>query len=375
MLEQIKKSPVKIGIILALLIIVNIVGWYIYLKWDAPLDEPLNLPTLTIEPSPESTSTATQEIVETAESTLTATPEIINTPTYTPSPTIEPVCGNNTSVTIMLIGIDTEDYLYGLADSISLVRLDFQTKKVVMVSFPRDLWVDIPGATHYKVTLGKLNQAYFFGSEGMDLYDGSGYGAGLLAHTLLSNFGISVDHYITVNKYAFRNIVDALGGISVFLPEDVYHKHNYMPVPRLFLPAGLHHLNGAQAEEVVRSRESADGDFGRIRNQTQVIKGLANQMLTPAGISQIPALANQLRGYVLTDLSPADITQMACLATHIDPAQDIIFEHIIPSDERDGIQRFVWDTWREEQTLALVYDKEIITERLAEFEAGVWPPQ
>ncbi len=166
MLEQIKKSPVKIGIILALLIIVNIVGWYIYLKWDAPLDEPLNLPTLTVEPSPESTSTSTQEIVETAEATSTATPEIVNTPTYTPSPTIEPVCGNDTSLTILLMGIDTEDYLYGLADSISLVRLDFQTKKVVMVSFPRDLWVDIPGATNYKVTQGKLNQAYFMEQKG-----------------------------------------------------------------------------------------------------------------------------------------------------------------------------------------------------------------
>lgn len=375
MLESIRKSPVKIGIILAVLIIVNIVGWYVYLNWDNPLDEPLNLPTLTSEPSQESTITPTEEILETSEPTLTLTPEIINTPTFTPSPTVEPVCGDDTSLTILLIGIDTEDYLYGLADSISLVRLDFQTKKVAMISFPRDLWVDIPGATHYKITQGKLNQAYFFGSEGMGFYDGSGYGAGLLAHTFLSNFGVSVDHYITVNKYAFRNIVDALGGISVYLPEAVYIKHNYMPAPQLFLPAGLHHLNGEQAEEVVRSREAPDGDFWRIRNQTQVIKGLANQMLTPAGISQIPALANQLRGYVLTDLSPADITQMACLATYIDPEQDIIFEHIIPSGERDDILRYMWDTWREQEALALVYDLEIITEKLADFQAGTWPPQ
>ncbi len=209
----------------------------------------------------------------------------------------------------------------------------------------------------------------------MGFYDGSGYGAGLLAHTFLSNFGVSVDNYITVNKFAFRNIVDALGGISVYLPEDVYHKHNYMPAPRLFLPAGLHHLNGAQAEEVVRSREAADGDFWRIRNQTQVIKGLANQMLTPAGISQIPALATQLRGYVLTDLSPADITQIACLATHIEPDQDIIFENIVPLDVLDDIGRYVWDSFREEQVFALVYDKEIIIQRMTDFQAGVWPPQ
>jgi LCP family protein required for cell wall assembly len=272
------------------------------------------------------------------------------------------------------MGIDIEDYLYGLADSISLVRLDFQTQKVVLVSLPRDLWVDIPGATNPDITMGKLNQAYFYGTEGMWYFDGPGYGAGLLADTLQKNFGITVDHYLTVNKYAFREIVDALGGISVYLPEDVYTKHNYMPAPELFLPAGYHNLNGKQAEEVVRARVYI-GDFGRINNQKQVIKGLANQMLTPSGIAQIPALANQLRGYVKTDFSAADISQMACLATYLDPEQDLIFSNIIPNEVVDDISVYVWDTYREESVFALVYDKEIITQRLAEFEAGLWPPQ
>lgn len=370
MLELIKKSPVKIGIILAILIILNVVGWYLYLNWETPLGEPLALQTLTPEPQSSSTLSPTPEVVDTLESTLTETPVIVDTPT----PTIEPVCGDDTSMTILLMGIDTENYLYGLADSISLVRLDFQTKKVVVVSLPRDLWVDIPGASRYGVTQGKLNQAYFYGTEGMGFYDGPGYGAGLLADTLLNNFGILVDHYLTVNKYAFRNIVDALGGISVYLPEDVYTKHNYMPEPRLFLPAGYHNLNGAQAEEVVRARVYI-GDFGRIQNQTQVIKGLANQMLTPTGITRIPALANQLRAYVVTDFSAADITQMACLAAHLDPEQDLIFENIIPSDVVDNISMYVWDSYREEEVFALVYDKEILTQRLADFEAGIWPPQ
>jgi LCP family protein required for cell wall assembly len=252
--------------------------------------------------------------------------------------------------------------------------LDFQTKKVIVVSFPRDLWVDIPGATDPKVTMGKLNQAYFFGTEGMGFYDGPGYGAGLLADTLLKNFGITVDHYLTVNKFAFRNIVDALGGISVYLPQDVYIKHNYMPAPRLYLTAGYRNLNGKQAEEVVRSRVTG-GDFGRIANQRQVIKGLANQMLTPSGIKQIPALANQLRAYVVTDFSAADISQMACLATYLDPEQDLIFDNIIPSEVVDDISVYVWDTFREESVFALVYDLDIITQRLAEFDAGLWPPQ
>lgn len=368
MLETIRKSPVKIGIILAILILLNVAGWYLYFNWDTPFGEPLDLPTLTPEPS--STLTPTPEIIETIEPTPTETP----IPEDTPTPTIEPVCGDDTSMTILLMGIDTENYLYGLADSISLVRLDFQDPRITVVSFPRDLWVDIPGASNYGVTQGKLNQAYFYGTEGMGFYDGPGYGAGLLADTLLKNFGISVDHYLTINKYAFRNIVNALGGISVYLPEPVYIKHNYMPEPRLYLTAGYHNLNGTQAEEVVRSRVTG-GDFGRIQNQRQVIKGLANQMLTPSGIARIPALANQLRAYVVTDFSTADVTQMACLATYLDPEKDLIFDNVIPSELQDSSSRFVWDNYREQQVFALVVDKEIIIQRLADFEAGIWPTQ
>ncbi len=369
MLESIRKSPVKIGIILVLLILLNVGGWYIYLNWDTPFDEALDLQTST--PSSTLTYTPEPDIVDTEVPTPTETPIIVDTPT----PTIEPVCGNDTSLTILLIGIDTENYLYGLADSISLVRLDFQTQKVVLVSMPRDLWVDIPGATDPSITKGKLNQAYFYGTEGMGHWDGAGYGAGLLADTLLNNFGISVDHYLTVNKYAFRNIVDALGGISVYLPEDVYIKRISLPAPRLFLPAGYHNLNGSQAEVVVRSRQYADGDFGRVRMQSQVIKGLANQMLTPSGIKQIPALANQLRAYVVTDFSTGDITQMACLAVHIDPGEDLVFENIVPTELIDAAGQFVWDDFREESVFALVVDKELIIQRLTEFQAGIWPPQ
>ena len=370
MLEAIKRSPVKIGIILAVLLVFNVVGWFVYFTWDKPLDEAISLPTLTFTPEPSSTLTPSPGIVETSQPTPTETP----IPSDTPTPTIEPVCGEDTSLTILLMGIDIEDYLYGLADSISLVRVDFQTHKVVMVSLPRDLWVDIPGATHPDITKGKLNQAYFYGTEGMGYFDGPGYGAGLLADTLQQNFGITVDHYITVNKLAFREIVDALGGISVYLPEDVYVKHNYMPAPRLFLTAGYHNLNGKQAEEVVRARVYI-GDFGRINNQKQVIKGLANQMLTPSGISQIPGLYSQMRIYVKTDLSAADISQMACLATYLDPEQDLIFDNIVPSEVVDDISMVVWDTYRKDEVFALVYDKEIITQRLADFEAGIWPPQ
>jgi len=361
MLESLKKSPVKIGIILVVLIVLNVAGWYLYFNWDTPFGEPLDLATPTVEIQEEPTPSNTPE-PDITEVVASQTPEV--------TPTISPVCGDDLSMTILVTGIDSEGYLFGLADSIRLVRLDFQKKQVNVVAFPRDLWVDIPGAANYGVTKGKLNQAYLYGTEGMGFYDGSGYGSGLLAHTLQADFGVQVDHYLSVNLFAFRNIIDALGGLDVYLPEDVYIKH--FEQPKLYLKAGTHHLNGKQAEQVVRARIDI-GDFGRIRNQTLVLKALAAKMLTANGIKQIPDLANRLFSYVLTDFSASDISKMACLAAYIDPKEDIIFDNVIPVEEEAKIGQWVMDEYQGYQVYALVYDKDVLTQRLADFQAGLWP--
>lgn len=363
MLESIKKSPVKLGIILVVLILLNVVGWYAYLNWDTPFGDPLNLPT----------STTAMEITETQEETAdTPVPQAEATETPLPevTPTQEIVCGDDPTLTVLVTGVDAESYLFGLADSIRIVRVDFQAKKVTVLALPRDLWVDIPGAAQYGVSQGKLNQAYFYGTEGMGFYQGGGYGSGLLAHTLQEDFGLHVDHYLSVNLYAFREIVDALGGLDVYLPEDVYIKQ--FEKPKLYLKAGTHHLTGDEAEQVVRARIDI-GDFGRIRNQTLVLKALALKMLTPNGIKQVPDLTSRLFSYVLTDVSAADVSQMACLAAMIDPKEDIVFESVIPVEEEAEIGQWILDEYQGYQVYALVYDKDVIIQRLADFQAGIWP--
>ena len=363
MLESLRQSPVKLGIIILVLVVINVVGWYAYVNWDRPFGEPLDLPTPTL--APEETSTETPDLPEPTE-------EVVSVETLDPSliPTVKPVCGAPPSMTILITGIDSEGYLFGLADSIRAVRIDYQTQKVTVLAIPRDLWVDIPGAYKYGITHGKLNQAYFYGTEGMGYYDGTGYGSGLLAHTLQENYGLQVDHYLSVNMYAFRQIVNSLGGLDVYLPEDVYIKHNEKP--KLYLEAGTHHLNGKQAEQVVRARIDI-GDFGRIRNQTLVLKALAVKMLTPNGIKQLPDLTTRLLTYVLTDLSASDISKMACLAAMIDPREDIIFETIIPVEEEAQIGQWIMDEYQGYQVYALFYDKAILTQRFADFQTGLWP--
>jgi len=366
MLKSIWQSPIKLGITIIVLLLIIIVGWYAYQNWDTPLGEPLDLPTATEQALPESNLTETPGAITMEEFSPTETPEIVNTPT------IEPVCGNDTSMTILVTGIDTTGYLFGLADSIRVVRLDFQTKKVTALAFPRDLWVDIPGASQHGVTQGKLNQAYFYGTEGMGFYDGSGYGSGLLAHTLMENYGLHIDNYLTVNLLAFRQIIDAMGGLSVYLSEPVYIKQ--FNQPELYLQAGTHHIDGNQAEQVVRARINI-GDFGRIKNQNQVLKALVLQMLTPNGIKQLPEIANRLISSTFTDFTPDDITKMVCLAALVDTQKDIIYSAVISDDEGAQIGQWVQDDFQGFQVYALVLDKEVLTQRLADFQAGIWPEQ
>jgi len=362
MLEALKNSPVKFGIAIGAVILLNIVGWFLYFTWQSPLGEPLDVPTAT-----QNQSTAT-EVVATAAPTDTPRPEETQSPTNTPeptlTPTIEPVCGGPPVMNVLVAGVASDGYLFGLADAVRLVRIDFQQQKVDVLALPRDLWVDIPNISDHGVTEGKLNQAYFYGTEGMGFYDGPGYGSGLLAHTLQQNFGVHVDHYIAVNHYGFRNIVDAIGGIDVCFSEPVYTK--WFGEPKLFKKEGCHTLDGREAEKVVRARIEI-GDYGRIQRQTHILRAVAAKMLTPSGIRNLPDFVNRLRNYVQTDLSPQQGSTLICLAEKIDASEDINY-HVIPQDILT--EERIMDEFQGYEVYAFTYDEGEIRDIITRFQNG-----
>ncbi len=308
----------KSAIFVLFILTVCLGGGYLWLTWNTPLGPALE----PVHP------TATLASIQPARTQNIRTPVPTGTPTLSLTPTIVPICGGPPSMTILLSGVASEGYLYGLADAIRVVSLDFQNQTISVLAFPRDTWVDIPDIADHGVSQGKLNQAYFYGTEGMGYFDGSGYGSGLLAKTLQENFGMQIDHYLAVNLHAFRNIVDTMGGVDVYFSQPVHIKK--FEKPKLYLQAGQHHLSGKEAENVVRTRIEI-GDLGRIENQTVVLKAVAAKLITPSGIQNIPTLIRQVQNSVLTDLSPAEINQLICLAEKIDPKNNIDF-HEIPED-------------------------------------------
>jgi LCP family protein required for cell wall assembly len=249
-----------------------------------------------------------------------------------------------------------------------VVRVDFVTPRLTVLDFPRDLWVEIPyiadnlhGQDHEK-----LNQAYLYGNpgDGFKYWDDPSAGPGLLARTLDLNLGVKVDHYIAVNMKTFVKLVDAVGGVDVNLAKPVDGSDD----PRL--QKGAHHLNGTEALALARNR--VDGVFSRGDNQNIVLCALQKKLTSPSVITQIPQLVQSFQGSVQTDLSPAIMSQLACLAAQM-PRQNIALYNFpenlfvgtrvydpVFADQKKGV--FVWDV-----------DFQILRKYVTEFQSGSWP--
>lgn len=347
----------------ALLALVGWLGYQTYTTvWQAPLGPAIALATSTWSlpatwtPAP---SDFTSGLVPTITLAATGTP-------------VEAVsCGGPPVMTLLAVGTDSRSnsYNYGLADVIRIVRVDFVAARVTILEFPRDLWVEIPeiadnidGQDHEK-----LNQAYLYGNPGFGYYDGPGQGPGLLARTLALNFGVHSDRYVAVNMRTFVKIVDAVDGIRVNLPNGVDGRTREDRSARLVFPPGAQILNGEQALTLARIRN--EGVFERATHQNTVMCALQKKLTSPSVVLNIPALINSFQGAVQTDLTPEQITQLACLGTKLTGA-DITFvsfpEELFASkriyDPVFDSRIFVWDV-----------DYDILRDYVARFNAGAWP--
>jgi LCP family protein required for cell wall assembly len=274
-------------------------------------------------------------------------------------------------MTILVVGSDerASDYLYGLADSIRIVRIDFTIPKVMVLDIPCDLWVDIPDiADHYGITQGKLNQAYFFGNPGMGYYDGPGEGPGLLARTLDLNYGLQVDHYLAVDRQTFMGIIDSIGGIDIQVSSLIdLNQGQDGANPDLVLGPGSHHLDGDLALKLAVNRFPTI--FQRARFQDIILKSLQDKLLSPAMIPELPQLVAQFAGSVQTDLSPSEITQLICIGKAL--TKDNMEIVAFPDDI--FLPGSTYDPYRQVNTYTLSVDINQFREYIVDFMNGTWP--
>lgn len=343
-------------------------------RWTEPLGPGLGLPTRTpttisaAQVEATDTPPAVASVDETVRESVNPTETIPPTETAVPTATAAPLCGGPAEMTVLALGVDgNEDYLYGLSDEIRVVRVDFVTPKVTVLALPRDLWVEIPEIEDaYGITHGKLNQAYFYGTPGMGYYDGPGAGAGLLARTLALNFDLTVDHYGAVSMQTFVKLVDAVGGIDIYLPTDV----DGTPVDDKtedmgYFYAGQQHFTGDEALRFSRIRKRYNA-FTRSSNQNMVLCALKEKVTSPAVLPKIPQIINAFQDSILTDLSPEQLAQLACLAPQLD-SENLVFTGISEDllsparvySPQQKANTFVWDA-----------DFDVIREIIQQFQAG-----
>jgi polyisoprenyl-teichoic acid--peptidoglycan teichoic acid transferase len=213
-------------------------------------------------------------------------------------------------VNILVMGVDEAldiegaqpDSLAGRTDTMLLVRLDPETGSANILSIPRDTQVDIPG-----YGIDKVNQANVEG------------GAQLSAQTVSVTLGdVKIDRYVRVSTGAFREIIDQVGGIEVFVPKAMQYEDKTQGLV-IDLEPGWQTLNGDQAEQFARFRQDAYGDIGRVQRQQMLLKALKDRMTNPAVITQLPQIIRVLQSYIDTNLSPEEMLALAGFGLELTP--------------------------------------------------------
>ncbi len=143
------------------------------------------------------------------------------------------------------------------------------------------------------------------------------FGIRYLAVLIYYNFGIPCDFYANVNTSGFRNIVDAIGGVDVYVPERMYYNDPYQDL-HIDIPAGNQHLNGKKAEEFVRFRSGYySADIGRIEAQKIFMTAFIKKICSPQTVAKIGDIVQVINKNLTTNLSLSDAMYFATRAIEI----------------------------------------------------------
>lgn len=184
------------------------------------------------------------------------------------------------------------------SDTLILAHFDPRRDQAVLLHFPRDLRVEIPGHG-----LDKINAAFTFG------------GPDLTVRTVKAFSGIPIHHYVKVDFNGFRSIVEALGGVEICVDRPMHDELAELDLPH----AGCYTMDGDTALAFVRAR-NVEGDvipdFARIARQQQFIRAVMNEVFSVGSLPKLPSLISRAARNVTTD-DEIDITGLIELGNEL----------------------------------------------------------
>ena len=247
---------------------------------------------------------------------------------------------------ILLLGVDsngigTEAFKGVRSDTIILINIDTKEKIVNAVSVPRDSKVYI--ADNHGIQ--KINAAFALG------------GIDLTKRTIEETLGVTVNNYIIVNAGGVRNLVDALGGVPIYIDKPLKYK-DYSGKLFIDLKKGAHVLDGKDAEGYLRFRKDLLGDIGRTYRQQNFLKALLERLKSPDSIKTIPVALKIANDNIKTDLNLYQLSQYAALAREID-AENVTITTLPGAPNKKGhISYWILDPEKTQKVIdTMIYHK------------------
>jgi LCP family protein required for cell wall assembly len=202
---------------------------------------------------------------------------------------------------IIVMGMDSRpgEGFEARTDSFMILGVDPANLQVSLLSIPRDIFIETPGYGLWRINT--INRDAELSEPGS--------GPALVKAAIANSFPIEPDRYVRINFEGFTNIVDALGGIDVEVPnlliDNLYPDGEDGTITVEFQP-GWQHMDGARALMYARTRH-ADDDYQRAARQQQVLAGIFRAMLNPLNWPRLPGVIQAFSSAVDTDLTILDL--------------------------------------------------------------------
>ena len=228
---------------------------------------------------------------------------------------IDSILGKGIKLNIAVFGVDKDETR---TDVIFVVHFDSNAKEFKLISVPRDTRVDIAPEVkkiydendRYYQSPTKINAVHAYGGD---------KGPECTVLQLEDLLGINIDHYVKVNIEGFGEIVDAIGGVDFYVPQDMYWDMTDTGDIRIDLKEGQQILDGDKAIQLIRFRRYAEGDVARVQVQQDFLKAAAKQILDSQNImSNIDTYIKTFFKYVKTDINVVDAIKYSGYIDDID---------------------------------------------------------
>lgn len=203
-------------------------------------------------------------------------------------------------ITVVAMGLTQRTTEPARTDTLLAMDINPATHHINMLSVPRDLWVNVPGSS---ATDEKLADAYALG------------GSKLAAYTLERDLGIPVDYTVAMTFHGFINLINAMGGVDVNVPQELNDPtypclvgFDYCPID---IKPGTQHMSGTTALEFVRERHAfAQQDLARVQDQQAFSDAVKHTLISPSTWPRYGAVLHALEGNIISNVPLNDLPEM-----------------------------------------------------------------